>query len=173
MTLKINARQWTITLLAAFCFVATACGVYSFANTSIPPDIKTVSVGFLGNKARYINPQLSPKLTDALVQKINSQTKLTRVENLEDGDYQISGYVSTYNVTTSGVSAQQASLNRLTVGVHINFYDKKNDKKQEFDVSRDFDFNASLSLTQAEPTLMDQIIKNETEEIFNKIFSNW
>lgn len=169
MTLRINK----LLILGLLCVLLASCGVYSFNNTSIPPEVKTVSIGFFGNKARYVNPQLASKLTDAIVQKINGQTKLTRVENMEDGDYQISGYISTYNVTTSGISAQKASMNRLTVGVHVFFYDKIKDKKQEFDVSRDFDYDASLSLTQAEPSLMDQIIKNETDEIFNRIFSNW
>lgn len=164
-------RKYGIALIGSLSILLTACGVYSFNNTSIPPEVKTISIGYLENKARYINPQLSPKLTDALVQKINSQTKLTRVE--QDGDYQITGYISTYNVSTSGISAQKASMNRLTVGTHITLYDKTKDKTQQFDISRDFDFDASLSLTTAEQQLINDIIKNETDEIFNKIFSNW
>ena len=46
-------------------------------------------------------------------------------------------------------------------------------KTDEFDVSRNFDFSANLSLEQAQQTLMSDILKNVTDEIFNHLFSNW
>jgi hypothetical protein len=46
-------------------------------------------------------------------------------------------------------------------------------KEQEFDVSRNFDFSANLSLNQAEGQLMEEIVRNITDDIFNQIFSNW
>ncbi len=98
----------------------SSCGVYSFKDVSIPPEVKTVRIGFIENKARYINPQLSPRLTDRLQQKITNQTRLTRT-NSDDAHYQISGYISDYSVTTTGISNQQASINRLTVSVHLTF----------------------------------------------------
>jgi hypothetical protein len=49
------------------------------------------------------------------------------------------------------------------------------DEKKNFeaDLTRNFPFDATLSLTQAEAGLNDQIISNLTDEIFNRIFSNW
>ena len=45
----------------------TSCGVYTFRDVSVDySKIKTAKVGFIENKARYINPQLSPRLTDNL-----------------------------------------------------------------------------------------------------------
>lgn len=159
--------------LSAFFFVClTSCGVYTLRDVSIPPEVKTVKIGFIENKARYINPQLSPRLTDALQQKITNLTKLTRT-NSDDAHYQISGWINTYNVSTSGISNSQAATNRLTAGVHIIFINTLENKTDEFDVSRDFDFAASLTLEQAQGQLLDQIIKNLTDEIFNRIFSNW
>ena len=46
-------------------------------------------------------------------------------------------------------------------------------KTDEFDVSRNFDFSANLSIDQAYVQLQDEIIRNLTDEIFNHIFSNW
>jgi hypothetical protein len=46
-------------------------------------------------------------------------------------------------------------------------------KDLEFDVSRNFDFSANLTLNQAEGQLMDEIIRSITDDIFNQIFSNW
>ena len=66
----------------------SSCGIYSFRDAVIPDNIKTIKIGFIENKARYVNPQLAPLLTDKLQQKIMSQTKLTRTNN-DDAHYQI------------------------------------------------------------------------------------
>jgi hypothetical protein len=72
-----------------------------------------------------------------------------------------------------GVSAQQASTNRLTVTVHVVLKKTLDNKEQEFDVTRNFDFSAALTLNQAEGQLMEDILRNITDDIFNQIFSNW
>jgi hypothetical protein len=140
---------------------------------SIDPAIKTIRVNFLENKARYVNPQLSPQLTDKLRQKIVSQTNLTQVNN-ENADYEISGFISQYDVSTSAISGQQVASNRLTVGVSITLTDHKNNTEpKQFSVSRSFDFSATLTLPQAEARLSEEMIRNLTDEIFNRIFSDW
>jgi len=158
-----------VLLISIFLF---SCKIYSFNNATIPPEVKTIKIGFIENKARYVNPQISPRLTDRLQQKINNQTRLTRTTS-DDAHYQVNGYISQYDVTTSGISSQQAATNRLTVGVHIVFRDTLKDSTQQFDVSRNFDFSANLSLQQAEGSLSEEILRNLTDEIFNRLFSNW
>ncbi len=149
-----------------------SCGVYSFKDISIPPEIKTVKIGFIDNRARYINPQLSPQLTDRLQQKIVNQTRLTRTNN-DDAHYIISGFISDDNISTVGISNQQTATNRLTISVHITFRNTLTDKVQEFDLSRNFDYDANLSRQQAEQRLKEDVLKNLTDDIFNRIFSNW
>ncbi len=150
----------------------SSCHVYSFKDVSIPPEVKTVKIGFIENKARYVDPQLSPRLTDRLQQKITSQTRLTRTNN-DDAHYQISGYISQDNITTAGISNQAAATNRLTIGVHITFLNTLTGKTQEFDIARNFDFSANLSRQQAEAALNEDILRNLSDDIFNRIFSNW
>lgn len=148
-------------------------GCYSFKDVSIPPEVKTARVNYIENKAPYVNPQLSPVLTDRLRQKINNQTRLTLVQN-EDAHYDISCTIRNYTVTTAGVSQQQAATNRLIITIRVNFKNRLDDKASfDADISRNFDFNANLSLQQAEAQLGDQIIQNLADEIFNRIFSNW
>jgi hypothetical protein len=57
--------------------------------------------------------------------------------------------------------------------VHVILKKTLDNKEQEFDVSRNFDFAANLSLSQAEAQLMEDIVRNITDDIFNQIFSNW
>jgi outer membrane lipopolysaccharide assembly protein LptE/RlpB len=156
-------------------FFIFGCGIYRFNQVSIPENIKTVRVQFIRNEARYQgNTQLSPQITDKLRQKIVSQTKLTQVNN-DNADYDISGFVSQYDVTTSGISAQQVATNRLTVAISITLLDRKTPNKEpkNFSVSRSFDFSANLTLPQAEQKLNEEMIRNLVDEIFNQIFSDW
>jgi hypothetical protein len=150
----------------------TSCGVYTMKDISIPPEIKTIKINFIENKATYVNPQLSPRLTDRLQLQVVSQTRLNRT-NEDDADWVVSGYVSEYRVTTSGISAQQASTNRLTVAVKLVLKDNVNNKTTNVDVNKSFEFAATQSLQQAEQVLADDIIRGLTEEIFNRLFSNW
>jgi hypothetical protein len=148
-------------------------GCYSFKDVSIPPEVKTVRVQYFDNRAQIVNPQLSQRLTDRVRQKIINQTRLVQV-NSEEAHYDISGRITDYYVTTSGISGQQAASNRLNVTVHLVFTNRLDEQKNfEADLNRTFDFSASLTLNQAENQLTDLIVQNMTDEIFNRIFSNW
>ncbi len=161
------------TILLTSMFLLVACGIYKFNDASIDPNIKTVKIGYIDNKARYINPQFAAKLTDRIQQKIISATKLTRTNN-DDADYVITGVITNYDGSqTVGVSSTQAAANRLTVTVHIVLRNNKENKTEEFDVSRSFDYPATQSFSVAEAQLSDEVVRNLTDDIFNRIFSNW
>jgi len=167
-------RITRIFLLVLFVMsLLSGCNVYKFNQASIPPEIKTIYVRFIDNKARYNNPQLSPQLTDKLRQKIVSQTRLTQVNN-DNADYDVSGYISQYDVSTSAISDQKVATNRLTVAVTLTLLDRKTGKEpRNISASRSFDFSASLTLPQAELQLNDEIVRNLADEIFNQLFSDW
>ena len=152
----------------------SGCGVYSFKDAVIPVDVKTIKIGYIENRASYVNPQVGQLMTDKLQQKIIGGTRLSRT-NDDGADYVINGTVTNYDATqTVGVSAQQASANRLTVTIHIVWRNNvKGGEKKEFDVSRSYDYAASLSLQQAEAKLLDEMVRTLTDDIYNKIFSNW
>jgi hypothetical protein len=176
---EIRNKKMTISYLGVLNFwllvllpLLFSCNIYKFNEAAIPPEVKTIKIGFFENKARYVNPQLSPRLTDRFQAKVVSQTRLTRT-NSDDAHYQLSGYISEYSVTTSGISNQQAATQRLTVSVHLTLKDLTKNTTEEFDVSRSFDFSARLTLQQAEGNLTDEITRNLSDEIFNRIFSKW
>src|SRR6201996_9008621 len=113
-------KHWVI-LACLFTLGLSSCKIYSFKDTSIPPEVKTIHISYIENRAPLVNPQLAPQLNDALRQKINNQaSRLSQVQGT-DADYDVSGWVAGYSYSTSGVSNQQASTNRLTVTVHIVF----------------------------------------------------
>lgn len=153
-------------------FSNSSCNIYKFNEATIPDSIKTVKIVQLLNKARYVNPQISQRLSDKLRQKIVGQTKLSQT-NSDNADWEISGYISEYNFSTSAISGQQVANNRLTVSVHIILNNRKGEKTTEYDVSRSFEFKGDQSFQQAENALGDEIVRTITDEIFNKLFSNW
>jgi len=160
-------------LLAVFAFVNNGCRVhYGFNDISIPDSIKIVKVNYFDNSASYINPQLSPQLTDKVRQKIVSQTRLKQT-NGDNADWEISGKITDYSFSTSGISNQQTTTNRINVAVHITLNKIKEGKTEEYDVSRNFDFPSSQTLQQAESSLLTEMIRGLTDDIFNRIFSNW
>jgi hypothetical protein len=172
-------------LSAIACFLGvsltlSSCKIYSFKDVSIPAAVKSIHIGYIENRARLINPQLAPQLNDKLRQKINQQaSKLTQKET-SDADYEVNGSITDYNYTTSGISQQSASSNRLNVTVHIIFKNHLDPTGKtvapadfEADVTRNFDFAATLSIQDADAQLLPTIVSNLSDEIFNKLFSNW
>jgi hypothetical protein len=160
--------------------LSSSCKIYSFKDVSIPPQVKSIHLAYIENRARYVDPQLAPQLNDKLRQKIGSQaSRLSQIES-PDADYDITGTITDYSVTTSGISNQQVSSNRLSVTVHLVFKNHLDPTGKtvapadfEADVTRNFDFSANSTITEAGAQLLPTILSDLTDEIFNKLFSNW
>lgn len=158
----------------------SSCKIYSFKDVSIPPQVKSIHIAYIENRARLVNPQLAPQLNDKLRQKINQQASKLQQRETSDADYDVTGTITDYNYSTSGISQQQASTNRLNVTVHIVFKNHLDPTGKtvapadfEADVTRNFDFASNLTIQDAEAQLLSTIVSNMTDEIFNKLFSNW
>lgn len=162
----------TASFLCAWLFSYATCK-YSFKDVSIPVEVKTFRVNYLENKARYVNPQLSPQLTEKLKDKIRGNTRLSQT-NDDNAHYDISGYVSDYSISYTGITGGATTTNRLTVSFHIIFKNNLDEKKNlESDVTSTFDYASTQNLSQVEAERNDEIVRNIVDAIFNKIFSNW
>jgi Lipopolysaccharide-assembly len=162
----------TLCTICSIAFFNSSCGIYKFKDVSFPDSIKTFKVNPIENRATYVNTQLSPQLTDKLRRKIISQTKLKQT-NGDNPDWEISGTITDYSFSTSGISNQQTASNRLNVTVHIIRSDLKSGDSKEYNVTRNFDFPASQSLQQAESSLLNDMIRGLSDDIFNQLFSTW
>lgn len=148
-------------------------GGYSFTGASIPPGAKTISVATFPNYAPTVNPQLSQKFTDELMQMFSSQTPLTVTS--AEGDLQVSGEIVGYDTRASALSSSdEVSMNRLTVTVKVKFVnsiDPDADFEQQF--SRYRDYAATQDFSTVENTLVGEIVTELCEDIFNKAVVNW
>lgn len=166
-------KKSTHILIAMVAGILAACGIYKFNDTSIAPDVHSISVYNIENRAMKVNPTLSNTLTVALQDQYR---KLTNLEMLEEGgDLEVSGYITSYDVTPTAVTSQEiAAQNRLTVTVKIKF---RNNKHEEEDFEKSFaayqDYDSNLSLDAVEAQLVDEIVEILVEDIFNATVANW
>lgn len=162
-------RLLTIIILS---IALAGCGVYSFTGASIAG--KSLYMHPLENRARNVVPSLSPALTNKIRSRIFSQTGLAPVTT-ETADYDITGAITGYEVTISGVqNTQQASQNRLTITVEINFKNRLDEKAnftQSF--SRFKDFPGNQTVQSVEAGLIEEIGNQLADDIFQKAFVNW
>ena len=148
------------------------CKVYSFSGATI--EGKNINIHQLENRARNVVPSLSSTLSDKIRQRILSQTGLAPV-NTDDADYELSGIITTYEVSVTGATnVQVASKNRLTISLQVTFKNRLNEKanfSQTF--TRFSDFNASQILESVQNALIEDIGNQLADDIFNKAFVNW
>ena len=162
-----------LSLCAAACIVK-ACGIYSFSGTSIQPDVKTITINYAEYKALKVNPSLSNDLTEALKEKYRKLTKLEQVDM--DGDLEITGAVTGYDIRATAVTAQEvAAQNRLTVSVKISFTNRKypEDDFPDKSFSAYADYDSTQSLDAVEASLCEEIIEKLCEDMFNATVANW
>jgi len=164
--------RWLASLLIVCSAFAAGCGVYSFTGASVQG--KTINIRVLENRAQNVVPTLNATLTNKIRDRILSQTGLAP-QNTETADYDLSGAITLYQVTVTGVqNTQQASQNRLTISIQVNFTNRL-DKAASFSqtFTRFEDFPASQSLQSVEARLIEVIGNQLADDIFNKAFVNW
>ena len=159
----------TASLLLGGCSIVK----YSFSGTSIDPSVKTVTINYFEYKALKVNPSLSNNLTEAMKDKFRKLTKLEQVEM--DGDLELSGAVTGYEVRAAAVTANEvAAMNRLTVTASLKFTNRKfpeEDFEQSFSAYSDYDSNNSLDAVEA--SLCEEIVQKLIEDMFNASVAQW
>ncbi len=162
-----------ITYLIVFAFALSSCKTkVSLSGATIPPEAKTISVGFFTNNTSLGAPSLSQRFTEKLRDVVSQQTNLALIK--QNGDLQFEGYISDYNVSPIAISADQASQNRMTISVSVKYINKFEESKNfEQTFTRFKDVASDKNISSIEPELVQEIYRQLTEDIFNKAFNNW
>ncbi|MDI9337468.1 MAG: LPS assembly lipoprotein LptE [Alphaproteobacteria bacterium] len=161
-------------LILIFLFFTESCKVYSFTDATIPPSIKTFKVLPVENLAPYINPVLAPTLTTSILQNIVNKTKLVGVRGSNEADYVIKGTIVEYNPNIIvGVSSSGSSQNALKISMEFVVTNTQNNEESAYQLTRSWPYDYSQSLSQVESSLLPEIVKSFSDDLFNKMFSNW
>ncbi|WP_299056468.1 LptE family protein [uncultured Polaribacter sp.] len=153
--------------------IVTACGAYSFTGGSTG-DAKTIQIDFFPNQASLVEPTLSQRFTQDLLDLFTRQTNLTTVS--ANGDLYFSGEITGYRINPMSATSQQtAAQNRLTVTVNVRYANKlieKDDFEKQFSFYSDFAADAQLSGSVLEAAL-DEILERITQDVFNASVAKW
>ena len=150
----------------------TGCKL-SFSGASITPEMKTVSVQYFPNNAALVQPTLSQALTEALKERLLTETSLSLVE--QNGDLNFEGAIVNYSVSPVAIQQNEtAAMNRLTVSITVkftNYVDTKLSYETRF--SRYEDYVSTSDLSSVEDQLIKDINAQLIDDIFNKALVNW
>lgn len=149
----------------------------SFNGATIPPDLKTIDIQFFENNAQLVVPTLSQQFTEALKDRIRTQTRLSIVRG-EGANATMSGAITNYSYAPISIQATNpnvapvAGASRLTITVSVKYvYDA--DKKLSFEESFTKFKEYTGDLSTQEQALIRDINKQLTDDIFNRAFANW
>lgn len=152
--------------------ITVSCTVsYSFTGASTA-NFKSYTVYDFADRMR-VNPTLSDYFAEELKDKFTRQTSLDYLD--EGGDLEFEGAIVGYDVKPISLQTNDvASQNRLTIRIKVQF---TNNKDHDLDFDTEFsaysDFESDENLSDVEETLVEEIIGEIIDDIFNKSVANW
>ena len=153
-----------------------ACTVsYKFNGSSINYDkVKTISFeNFPNRSAAFVWGPMESMFNTALQDIYVQQTRLKQVR--QGGDLELSGEITNYNAYNKGIGSDgYSTMAELRMTVNVRFVNNTNhaeDFEQQFSASREY--NSSQQLSSVQEDLVDQMIDEIVEQIFNATVANW
>lgn len=172
-----NKKTWLFVapLLLVAAMLLVGCTVsYKFTGASIDyTKVKTVSFAQFQNRAAYQWAPMATMFNEAISDMFVQQTKLQQVPR--GGDLHFEGEITAYDQLNKSISADgYSAMVQLKMTVNVRFTNSTNhdeDFERTFTATRDFDATQSLDSVQEE--LVNQMIKEIVESIFNAAVANW
>ena len=169
-------RIWGLVItLGAIMLLFQSCSI-GLKSTVIPDELKTISIPFFENEAPLVVSNLSQTFTEALKERVRTTTRLSIVTG--QGNASMSGAITDYRYApisiqaTGNNQAPIAGASVLSISVHVKFENEAN-KKLNFDQTFTKTQNYTGDLSTQEQALIQIIIRQLIDEIFNTAFNNW
>lgn len=170
-------RRYTVLALMLLfsMLVFNSCKVnYSFTGTTIPENVKTISIQYFPSNAPLAPPTLSQQFTESLREIFLNQTNLGLIQR--NGDMNLEGTITNYITTPMAIQSgnDAAAYNQLSITVSVKFTNNKDEKQnyeQTFTNYASYPSTENLATVQAE--LIRQINQKLVQDIFNRSVSNW
>lgn len=167
-----------LTIVALLCIVIlatiTACTVsYKFTGTSINYDlIKTIQIDNIPNRAPYGWAPMEAIFNNKLQDLYANQTRLRLVKR--DGDLQIAGEIISYDQYNKSIAADGFSSQvQLKMTVNIRFVNNKTNQSWERQFSATTQYESSQQLSAVQESLVTEMVKDLTDQIFNATVADW
>lgn len=172
---KIRTKRFVHLASCCMLLLLLGCSIsYKFNGASINyNEIKTISIEGFPLRSAYVwapmKSMFDTKLQDAFV----NQTKLKLTKR--NADLQISGEIIAYDQYNKSISASgYSSQTQLKMTVNVRFINSKNhsqDFERQFSATADYDASQQLSAVQTR--LVEQMIQDLVDQIYNATVVNW
>lgn len=166
-------------IVLPLCLVAsmlfTSCSVsYKFNGASIDySKTKTIQIADFPIRAAYIWAPMGPMFNNELRSQFSDHTRLELVRR--NGDLKLEGEITRYDQRNKGVSSEgHSSMVELSMTVNVRF---TNNTKHTEDFEQQFtatsNYESTQSLNSVQDMLVEEMVKNICEQIFNAAVANW
>ncbi len=155
--------------------VTSACSVsYKLNGASIDyTKTKTIQISDFPIRSSYVWGPMGPMFNNELKDKFASNTQLRQVSR--NGDLKIEGEITQYSQRNKSVSSEGYSAQtELSITVNVRFTNATNhaeDFERQFTAAKSYDTTQSLASVQEE--LVNQMVKDLVDQIFNATVANW
>lgn len=153
----------------------TACSVtYKFNGSSINYDkVKSISIDKFPIRSAYVWSPMESMFYNAITDEYAQKTKLEVLKR--NGDMQLSGEIVEYTQTNKAISADGFSAQtQLKISINVRFTNNSNhdeDFERRFSATAEYDSSQQLNAVQEE--LVQQMIDDIVDQIFNATVANW
>lgn len=161
--------------VAAVVVMMTACSVsYKFNGASIDyTKTKTIQIADFPIRANYVWAPMGSMFNNQLRDQFASHTRLEQVKR--NGDLKLEGEITRYEQRNKSVSSEGFSaMTELTMTVNVRFTNNVNhgeDFEQQFSASQSYETTQSLNAVQEQ--LVELMVKDICDQIFNATVANW
>lgn len=146
---------------------------YTFTGTSINYNvIKTIQIDKISNRAAYVWAPMEAMLNNDLKDRFANQTQLRQVKR--EGDLQIAGEITNYDQFNKSISSDgYSSQVQLRLTVNIRFQNRKTNESWERQFSATTQYNSRQSLATVQEQLVNEMIDDIVDQVFNATVANW
>lgn len=177
MRLKIRILRNSLYFVFSL-FLVQGCGLVTFSDASLPPDIKTFSVQRFAREVADGPSDMEEKFAEFLEMKIGRMTSLTREE--KDGHIDYEGVIKSFVYKTvfsskGGNDESPKEVERLTITIEVTYTNNSDDdssfKKKTFSASADM--LSTENKVDKEPILVEDIFRQLVNDIYSKSIDLW
>ncbi|MBR1768145.1 MAG: LptE family protein [Prevotella sp.] len=164
-----------VMMMTALAVIITACSVsYKFNGASIDySKTKTIQIVDFPIRSSYVWGPMGPMFNNQLKDEFASHTKLIQVKR--NGDLKIEGEITRYEQRNKSVTAEgSSSMVELSMTVNVRYTNNKDheqDFEQQFTAQQSFD--SKLQLNSVQEGLVQEMVKDIVQQIFNATVANW
>lgn len=158
-----------VTTLLAACKIS-----YKFNGASVDyAKVHTIQIADFPIRSAYVWGPMGPMFNNALKDIYANHTKLQQVKR--GGDLRVEGEIVSYQQRNKNISSEgRSSQTELSITVNVRFTNTTNHKE---DFERQFTatstYESTKSLQSVQQQLVEEMIKNITDQIFNATLANW